>query len=162
MSLKKIGQVKEGKYFRIWDLVIYGVIALIIAALFLAVFLTKDNSSAEGFAVKYAGKTVFTYYYSSNKYEVNSAYGNITVEEENGEKLLLTFRTDDKNGYNKIEIDKINKSVKVTDANCSMHKDCVYTPALKDNSSIISCPPHNMLIEPLLVKVDDPQELPLG
>lgn len=162
MSLKKIGQVKEGKYFRIWDLLVYGFIALIIAALFLTVFLTKDNSPSEGFTVRYADKLVFTYYYSTDKYEIDNSYGNIEIGEEDGESLTLTFRTPDKKGYNVIFIDKLNKSVKVTDADCSLHKDCVYTPAIKDNSSIISCPPHKMFIEPLARKIDDPQDIPLG
>lgn len=162
MSLKKIGQVKEGKYFRLGDLVVYGVVALIIAALFLAVFLTKDDSPADGFTVRYADKTVFTYYYDTGRYESDNSYGNIEINEEDGDSLTLTFYTPDKSGYNVIYVDKNGRTVTVTEANCSVHKDCVYTPAIKDNSSIISCPPHNMYIEPLVRKIDNPQDIPLG
>lgn len=162
MSLKKIGQVKEEKYFRIWDLLVYGIIALMIAALFLTVFLTKDNTPSEGFTVRRSDKIIFTYYYASGDYEADLTDGTVEIGEEDGGKLYVTFYTPDGSGYNVILIDKVEKSVKVVDADCSSHKDCVYTPAIDDNSSIISCPPHRLLIEPLGRETDDPQEIPLG
>lgn len=163
MSQKKIEQVRKTKYFRIWDLLVYGVVLLVIAALFLAVFLTTDNSSANGFTVRQRDKIVFTYYFDSGKYEYSLTDGVVTVEEEDEETLKITVRTADGNGYNKLEVDKANKSVRVTDANCSLlKKDCVYTPALSNNSSTISCLPHEMYIEPLLRKTENPEEIPVG
>ena len=48
MSLKKVEQVKKDRFFKIWDILIYGIIAAVIVALFLAVTLTADKSSLSG------------------------------------------------------------------------------------------------------------------
>lgn len=163
MSYNKIEQVRKTKYFRLWDILIYGIIALIIAALFLVVFLTSDKSPTNGFTIRQADKVVFTYYFDTDKCEYALADGIISIDGQDDKSLKLTVYTADKSGYNKVEVDKVNKSVKVVDADCSLlKKDCVYTPALKDNSSVISCLPHEMYIEPLIKRVDNPSDIPLG
>ena len=45
MSLKKVEQVKADKGFKIWDLIIYGVIAVTVAVLFIVIFATKDEAA---------------------------------------------------------------------------------------------------------------------
>lgn len=161
MAIKKIGQIKESKWFRVWDLIVYGVVAVIIAALFLTVFLTRDTSLPNGFKISYDGRDVFSYIFTEDRYESLSP-SNIVVVEENGEKLVLTFYTDDGKGYNKIEVDKVKRTVRVTDANCSAHKDCVYTPEIKGGSSAIICPPHGMIIRPLGTAKDDDGDIIIG
>lgn len=160
MAIKKIEQIKKGKWFRIWDLVAYGVIVAVTVALFLGIFLSRDKSPASGIKISYNGVPVFTYDYSSDKYEISAE--NVEIVSDDSQKLTFVFYTQGKRGYNRIVIDKEEKSVKVVDADCSTHKDCVYTPALKDNSSIISCPPHSMLIEPLVRTMDDDGNIIIG
>lgn len=163
MSQKKIEQVKKTKYFRLWDILVYGIILLIIASLFLVVFLTGDKTSANGFTIRQANKVVFTYYFDTDSYEYNLTDGVIRIDSEDESSLNFTVYTRDKSGFNKIKVDKVNNSVEVVDADCSLlRKDCVYTPALKDNSSVISCLPHEMYIEPLIKRVDNPEEIPIG
>lgn len=161
MAIKKIEQIKEGKFFRIWDIVAYGVIVAVTVALFLGIFLSRDKSPTDGIKISYNGVQVFTYDYSSNEYEIVAAE-NIEIVSDDSRTLTFVFYTRGKRGYNKIVIDKIEKSVKVVDADCSTHKDCVYTPALADNSSIISCPPHSMLIEPLVRSTDNDGNIIIG
>ncbi len=158
MAIGKIEQVKKGKFFRIWDLVAYGVILLLTVALFLAVFLTRDDSPANGIKISYKGEKVFVYDYDSDRYEVLSK-DNIRVDSDDGEYLFVTFFTDGKTGFNSIKFDKAARAVTVTGADCSSHKDCVYTPAVKDASSVISCPPHAMLIEPITKTVQDGEDI---
>lgn len=163
MSQKKIEQVRKTKYFRLWDLLVYGIVIAVVVALFLTVFLTTDKSPTSGFVVRQKDKVVFTYYFDSDKYEYSLTDGIICVDEEDSSVLKFTVRVKDGDGYNKVEVDKLNKSVKVTDANCSLFKkDCVYTPAIKDNSTTISCLPHEMYIEPLIKSVQNPEEIPIG
>lgn len=163
MSQTKIEQVKKTKYFKPWDILVYGIILLIIAALFLVVFLTGDKTSANGFTIRQGEKVVFTYYFDTDRYEYSLTDGRIKIESENESSLILTVYTKDKGGFNKVKVDKLNNSVEVTDADCSLlRKDCVHTPSLKDNSSVISCLPHEMYIEPLIKRVDNPEEIPIG
>lgn len=163
MSQKKIEQVKKTKYFRPWDILVYGIILLVIVALFLIVFLTGDKTSANGFTIRQGERVVFTYYFDTDRYVYTLTDGVIKIDSEDEGSLNFTVYTGDKSGFNKIKVDKLAGSVEVVDADCSLlRKDCVYTPALKDNSSVISCLPHEMYIEPLIKRVDNPEEIPIG
>lgn len=155
MSLKKIQQIKADKGFKIWDLLVYGVIVLLVAALLLSFFLTADRSPAEGIRITYRGETVFEYVYGDDTYRILSE-DNIEILSDTADKLTLDFYTDGKEGYNRVVIDKANKTAKVTEADCSARKDCVYMPAVADHSTFIVCMRHSMKIEPLdPVTVDD-------
>ncbi len=150
MSLNKIEQVKNSKWFSIWDLVAFGVILITAVALILAFTLGRDKSGLDGFSVKYRGETVMTYEFDGDKVRIlNDEY--IKAEEESG---YYRF-TDGDGGYNVIYVDTAARTVDVTDSNCSTHKDCVHTAKLKSNSSPpIICTVHGLTITPLKT-VDD-------
>ncbi|MCD7729215.1 MAG: NusG domain II-containing protein [Clostridia bacterium] len=159
MSLKKIEQIKTNKFFRVWDLVIYAVIAVVIVVLFLSVFLSSDSSPLSGIEVYYDNEIIFTYLFESDSYDIISE-SNISVEE--GEDVLTVyFTTDGGDGHNTIVIDKSAVTVTVTEADCSNRKDCVYTAAIKDNGGVIACTPHKLKIMPMDYS-DDGQTLPVG
>ena len=44
MSLKKVREVKSDRGFKIFDLLVYGIIAALIVALFVTLFAVKDRS----------------------------------------------------------------------------------------------------------------------
>ena len=149
MSLKKIEQVKAGKWFKIWDLLVYGLIVGVIVALILVFAFVGKGGKLDGIIISYKGEQVLTYNFTENEYEIiKTDY--IEVKENDEERLTLTFYTEGKTGYNDIEISKKEKSVKVTASDCSTHKDCVYTPALSGSRSVpILCTPHALSIAPL-------------
>ena len=154
MSLKKVEQVKRSKWFRLWDLLIYGIIAAAIVALILVFTLTGRGGKLDGINISYKGEKVFTYSFSGGGYEIFSE-GNIEINADSADRLELTFYTNGKSGYNTILIDKKNKSVKVTASNCSWHKDCVYTAALDNDRSVpILCTPHALSISPIKIYDD--------
>ena len=154
MSLKKIEQVKAGKWFKIWDLLVYGLLVGVIVALVLAFAFVGKGGKLDGITISYKGEQVFTYSFTESKYEIIKA-DNIEVKDDGDECLTLTFYTEGKSGYNAIEINKKEKSVKVTASDCSTHKDCVYTPALSGSRSVpILCTPHALSISPLTIYDD--------
>lgn len=140
MSLKKIEQVKSDRGFKIADLFVYGAVLLVVVALFIAVFLVRDDSPLTGIRIYIANEAVYEYDFSEGQLSCDET--RVSVEEQAG-KLILTVSA---NGYNVIEIDKSGK-VKVTSADCGK-RDCVYTPELKDKSGIIYCSPHRLKIVP--------------
>lgn len=144
MSLKKIEDLKSDKAFRWPDLIVYGVIALIIAAIFLSVFLTRNRDSFQGIRAYVAGRAVFEYDFESGKASVLSAAEG-EVEVIDGSPLKVRINVDD--GYNIFEIDADKRSVKMVEADC-VKRDCIYTPAITDNNGIIYCSPHGVRIEP--------------
>ena len=165
MSLKKVEQVKKDRFFRIWDILVYGVIIVVVVALFLAVTLTADKSSLTAISAYYDNGVAFSYDFE--KGELNIAMPDNVKVEDNGENTLtIIFCTnggslDKPESYNTIVIDKAERTVSVTESDCSNRKDCVHTPALKDSSSLIVCSPHHLRILPDDYR-DDGQTLPVG
>lgn len=148
MSLKKIDEIKNSKWFSIWDLVAFGVIIIIAVVLILSFTIGRDKSALGGFSVSYRGESIYEYDFDSGKIlKINEKY--IKVD---GDRL----RFDDGNGgYNIIYVDTAAKTVDVTDSNCSSHKDCVHTAKLTNNSSApIICTVHGLTVSPLKF-VDD-------
>lgn len=143
MSLKKIEQVKNSKWFSIWDAVAFGVIIIVAVALILAFTLGRDKSALGGFSISYRGETIYEYDFNSGKVlKINENY--IRVDGD-------VLRFDDGNGgYNIISVDTAARTVDVTDSNCSTHKDCVHTPKMSSNSSApIICTVHGLTVGPL-------------
>ena len=151
MSLKKVGQAKKDRFFKIWDILIYGVILLAVAALFLAVTFGYNRSAPGGVEVYYNNNLAFSYDFDS---DVDSVLLTQNIAESDGaDELEITFCTDggsaeEHTDYNVILIDKSARTVRVTESDCSNRRDCVYTPAITDTSGMITCTPHRLVIMP--------------
>ncbi len=143
MSLKKTGQVKKDKGFKLFDLIIYGALVLLVTALFLGIFLTRDTSPLTGVRILYGNQTVYEYSFEDGETVCADC---VEKREESGG---ITLKITAEGGFNTVYIDKAAHTVKVTESDCSSHRDCVYFPAIADNSSFISCVPHKLTIEPL-------------
>ena len=155
MSLKKIEQVKNTKWFKLWDILVYGLLVAIIAVLFIVVFaISNSGGDLDGIVINYNGEQVFTYDFAEGEYKILSK-DNIEIVSENDARIELVFYTQGRGGFNRISIDKRGRSVRVTDADCSTHKDCTAPLYFLDsNIKSINCPPHKMNIMPFTV-VDD-------
>ncbi len=148
MSLKKIEQIKGGKPFKIGDIIIYAAVLAIVAALFIALYFTRNRGELTGISVLYDGAEIFTYDFEEDKYEVKDDSHIIIISDDEG-ALSLRFvisSEDTENDYNDIYIDKTAVSVSVTEADCSSHKDCCYMSAITDDSMEIYCTPHKLRI----------------
>lgn len=152
MSLKKIEQVKKDKGFKIFDLIIYGVILLTVAAVFIAVFTTRNSNPLSGVRIYVASAQVFEYEFGGQPLKIEG--GGVTVEVvEEGAGMTVTVRTD--GGYNVLYIDKSARTAKMRKADCHSQQ-CVYFPEMKDNSGFIYCDPHGLRVEPLIKDYDSP------
>lgn len=142
MSEKTLENVKKDKGFQVFDLILYGVVVLIIAVSFIAIFATKDKSPLKGVCVYLEEKEVFKYDFENDSYEIAEGY-NVEVSDK-GSSLQVRISTED--GYNLIEIEK-KGIVRIKEADCH-GRDCVYSPAISDSSGIIFCSPHRLKIVP--------------
>lgn len=148
MSLKKIEQVKADKGFRIWDLIIYGVLVALVVVLFIVFFVTRNPDPLTGVRVFVKGDTVFEYEFGASPV----AYSDAVTVTENDKSITVTVLTAD-DGINVIYIYKSAKTVKMQEANCK-GKQCLYFSAIKNNSGYIICDPHGIKIEPLIKNTD--------
>ena len=165
MSLKKVEQVKKDRFFKIWDVLIYAVVALVIAALFLTVFLTRDTSALTGVEGYYNNSLAFSYDFEKQSLNIVLTANVRETEGEEGTVTLIFCEDggsfDEMRGYNIIVIDRSARTVKVTQTDCSNREDCVHTPAIQDSSGSIVCTPHRLRI----IASDyasDGENLPIG
>lgn len=125
------------KPFKRGDIVLYAVLAAIVLTLFLVAW-QGVGTSGDGFEISVSGKTVATFDFSTNQMKVESGFEGYI------EKISdSTYRIVTENGYNTIEIDGANKSVKVVEADCGRSKECMH---MNLGSNII-CVPHGLVIK---------------
>lgn len=145
MSFKKVEQVKQEKGFKIWDLLVYGAIIVIIVVIFIAVFSTKDTSALNGIRVTVQGNEVFKYSFENKAIDYIDE-STVTVLSEDDTELIVKVECGD--GYNVFTVKK-SGSVKMKETDCSRyHPDCLYMAEVKDNNGFIYCLPHGLRIEP--------------
>lgn len=170
MSLKKVEQVKKDRFFRVWDILVYGLVAAVIAALFIAWFVTRDTSALTAVNGYYGGNQVFSYDFVADELIIISPENVREVPSESADELTLIFITDGgdfdgPHGYNTIVFDKSARTVRVTESDCSgtWVPDCVVTGTVSDNSKPIICLPHRLEIYPAGYNdADDGEHLPVG
>lgn len=150
MSLKKVKSVKDDKGFKIWDILVYGLVVALIAALFTVIFFTSDTSPLTGIRIYTTGAAVFEYNFEKSEYKQLSENVTFEITDSDG---ILTVKISDGDGFNTVRIDKSGK-VKVVDADCH-NKDCMYLPEITNNSKSIICIPHGLRIVPYGFEEDD-------
>ena len=153
MALKKIEQVKQDRGFKLFDIIIYGVVILTVAALFIVLFTTQDKSSLTGVQISVKGEVVFEY-----KFGDSPQYSDGLTVEENDKGITVTIISE--GDKNVVFIDKVKHTVKMIEANCK-GRQCLYFVAMNDNSDFIYCSPHGVKVEPLNKDLDNPF-IPIG
>lgn len=151
MSLKKVEQVKKDKGFRLFDLIIYGVVLAVVAIVFIVVFTTRNTDPLTGVRIYVNSEVVFEYEFGGEPIFLESEA--LTVEED-GAGITVTIRTGN-DGLNKVYINKSAKTVKMIEANCK-GKECKYFPEMSRNTDFIYCSPHSVKIEPYNIDLDNP------
>lgn len=141
-NLKTNADTKQRQFFTKRDAAVYIIIAAVIVTLFFAFVIIPRKSESNGFCAYAEGKLLFTYYYESDKIVVTEYGKNRT--ERSGDKIYI-YCDEEKSGFNELTVDRENKTVKVTDSDCSKTRDCVYEPSLKRGGAIY-CVPHKLKI----------------
>lgn len=148
MSLKKIEQVKKDRGFKLFDIIVYVAVAVLVAALFIALFATSDKSELSGIKISVRAQVVFEYEFGGTPLALSK--GVEVKEDERGVEVSVAFGED----KNTVYIDKQKRTVKMTGANCN-GKQCLYFAEMRDNADFIYCNPHGLKVEPLKTEIDD-------
>ena len=132
---------KNDRFFKPFDLIIYIVIALIVALSIISLIALTKTTDTDGFKVVKNGQEVFSYTYK-NGILINADFkDNVTVNSDG--TITVTF--DGK--HNTLKFNDDEKWVQVVDANCKTH-DCITAGKLKSNG-VILCLHNNVKILPL-------------
>ena len=146
MSREKLQQTKRAAWFKGWDILIYALILLLLLALFLFFFIFPEREQLSGIEIFVKNERVFFCEFNEGSYTIEDA-SRVRVE-ESAALLLVTITTEE--GFNTVEIDTKARRADMTDANCSMSRDCVHMPAIENTASApISCIPHGVVVMPV-------------
>ena len=139
MSLKKISEEKQNKFFRKKDLIIYILVAVAVAAVFLAVFLSEDKDAPENIRIIYADEVIFTMTIG----EEGTILSDVVTREKTYFGYRITVTTE--YGSNVFDVNVKEKTVSVESADCE-GGDCRRMKIYKRSDSIV-CLPHLLRVE---------------
>lgn len=126
--------------FKKGDLIIYLILAVVVAVLFLTAGAGKKQS--RGFSVELAGKTVMTGDFSDRTF--------VIMDEEAAKKVGENlFKITSQEGYNVILVDWQAKNITVTETDCGTSKECTF---MNLNYGDIICAPHSLVIRSIGVE----------
>lgn len=147
----KLEQARTAPLFRLGDIIVYAAIAVLVIVLFLAIGLKPSAGRLERIEVLRDSAVIFSYDFLTDTYTSSDGI-DVTGTDKGYRVTVLTGEE----GYNVFEIDK-SGSVKMVEANCSKHKECVnYMPAIKDADGVILCAPHHLTITGGSSEIKDP------
>ena len=138
--------IKNSKAFKKKDFFIYFIAIILVATIFLCVFLTNDKTST-GFDVSINGKAVLHYDFNTDTFTTFSDDTFIlSIKETATDKTFTVKSGKDFDKINVIAVNLKNKSVSVIDANCP-HGDCkTFTPLSVKRTGVIYCATHGLQI----------------
>ena len=142
-KVDKIDNIKNIKPFRLADVIVYIVLAVLIVALLLAFCLPRQDSGLRGVEVTLKGEVVAEYYFEDDSLITSSAVDS-RIE---GDKYYLTVHTDQPNGYNLVVIDLTERKAWVQEADCSSSAECTQMKAITKAGDSIICVPHALVVQ---------------
>ena len=139
----KLDKINNIKPFRLADVIVYIVLAVLIVALLLAFCLPRQDSSLRGVEVTVNGEIVAEYYFEDDSL-VTVAVVDSRIE---GDKYYLTVHTDQPNGYNLVVIDLTERKAWVQEADCSSSAECTQMKTITKAGDSIICVPHALVVQ---------------
>ena len=147
---RDFSELKKSKPFYLFDLMIYGLSAALIIAIFAIVFFAGKGTATNGFYVMIENTVVAEYRFDDGKLKINDGYSAHFSEKENGGgkeyEIYFYPDTENKNDYNLIAINVADKTVRITASTCAGH-DCEKQKITADGG-FIYCAPHKLKITP--------------
>ena len=137
----------ENLFFHKPDLILYGIVFLIVAILFVFFIVVPRFSGKNAVIVYYKNQEIISINPDNGGFNITDRQGVGIETKENGEEIVFSvFFGEDKKDFNVITLNKADKTVFISDANCSNRKACVHTSPIKDGKGIIICAPHDLKI----------------
>lgn len=139
-------KIKNNKLFKKTDILVYAVLFLLVAVLFTVFVIFPKTAKSNLITASLNNKEIFRYNFADNTYTEYEFDGKIEITESENARFLKIFFGKDCKDFNTVCIDLKNKTVSVTESNCSIRKDCVHSTPITTNGGIIICMPHALKI----------------
>ena len=143
MKKKGVEDVKKSKYFSVWDVIPY-VTVVVVAVALLLVFLLPEKQEMTRFYVVYGDTEILSFDFDKDEFVFTEGYEEgIEIKDENGGHSV---RVSTQDGTNVFFVNVAERSVKMTDADCSYSQDCTYMPKSEKEGDSIICVPNKLKI----------------
>lgn len=146
------GQQKKDKLsvFRLPDLIIYAAITLLVLSLFLIPLLSCNNSALKGFDVYKDGNLILSFNFDNEEdfFIDKNSERLVEISYQENKTLIKVYTDENKNDYNLVCANLLEKSVYITESTCSFKKDCVHFKPIVNGNGVIICQPHGIKILP--------------
>lgn len=138
----KLDKINNIKPFRLADVIVYVVLAVLIVALLMAFCLPKQDSSLRGVEVTLKGEVVAEYYFEDDNLVTAAALDS----RREGDRYYLTVNAQS-GGYNLVVIDVTEHKAWVQEADCSSSAECTQMKAITKAGDSIICIPHALVVQ---------------
>ena len=138
----KIDKINNIKPFRLADVIVYIVLAVLIVALLLAFCLSRQDSGLRGVEVTIKGEVVAEYYFEDDSLITAS----VVDSRREGDKYYLTVNSQS-GGYNLVVIDLTERKAWVQEADCSSSAECTQMKTITKAGDSIICVPHALVVQ---------------
>ncbi len=140
-----VDKIKSSKPFKLWDILIYSLILALIALMFIAIFVIAPKKDITGFKITLNDTTVVDYSFNDNSILINSDFRD-RIKYNQTSNTITVYTNEQKTEYNIISFSLENKTVWISESNCSDSKDCVHFEPISSGEQIIYCLPHNLKV----------------
>ncbi len=136
--------IKTRKIFVKRDVLVYALLAILIASLFVFLVIFQ-NKNTLGFKAEIDGKLVVSHAYGQG-FNVDKEFKDNVIIEKDGNNYTVKILTD--NGCNTLYVNEEENNVKMQDSDCPS-QNCVHMHAIS-NAGAIYCAPRALKITPLV------------
>ena len=136
---RNFDELKKGKFFKKFDLIIYFVLLVVILCLLFVFVIKKESPSLK---VERDNQIIYSYYFSG-KEKIES--GVIKTEAKDGFYLKIVGSSEEENI---LFVNVKDRKVTMKKANCSLNADCTYMKITKGGEKIV-CVPHGIIVHGL-------------
>lgn len=139
---RNFDELKKGKFFKKFDLIIYFVLLVVILCLLFVFVIKKESPSLKGIKIERDNQIIYSYYFSG-KEKIES--GVIKTEAKDGFYLKIVGSSEEENI---LFVNVKDRKVTMKKANCSLNADCTYMKITKGGEKIV-CIPHGIIVHGL-------------
>lgn len=141
-------RIKKSGFFAPGDLLVYGLLAVLVAVLFL-ITAFGGRGAAAGIEITLAGERVYVYEFGTGGKITRGKEALVSERTEGNAVTVTVFTDEEKENYNTVIIDRAEKTACVYAANCSFSRDCTHMPSITSSSGVIVCVPHALVVRAL-------------
>ena len=144
--MKGLNRARKGGFFAPGDLAVYAILLALVVILLCVTLLDGRGEKPRGIRIVVNEENAYTYVFGSGGKAGDNWESRIETTEDETAVHVKIYLDEDKREYNEVLLDKVRRTAKMKDANCSFRKDCTAMQEVSSESGVIVCLPHRVKV----------------